>query len=133
MIARIRLVLALVMIAPALMAQTPARAADLPRLKASVTVTRDTVRIGDLIENAGAQSDIAIFRAPDPGSTGSVPAERVLDAARQHNLLLVDTAGVDDVQVTRVSRAIGRADIERRIVRTFAQYFNSGDPARFAI
>jgi flagella basal body P-ring formation protein FlgA len=107
--------------------------ASVPRLKSFVTVTRDIVRIGDFVENAGAVSDIAVFRSPDPGSTGSVPAERVLEAVRAHNLLLIDSAGVTDVEVTRVSRAIVRAEIERRIVRAFATHFTSGEAGRFAV
>jgi flagellar basal body P-ring formation protein FlgA len=132
MITRILLGLSLVLIATALFAQTPDKN-SLPRLKSSVTVVRDVVRIGDLIENAGPVSDIAVFRAPDAGSTGSVPTERVLEAVRAHNLLIVDSAGVTDVEVTRVSRAIGRTDIERRIVRTFASHFSSGEAGRFAV
>jgi flagella basal body P-ring formation protein FlgA len=133
MIARILLGLGLILVAPAAWAQSLDRIAELPRLKSTVTVARDTVRIGDLIENAGPLSDIAIFRAPDPGSTGSVSAERVLEVVRAHNLLLVNSSGVSDVEVTRVSRAIRRSEIEARIVRAFAAQFTSGDPSRFAV
>ena len=82
MIARILLVLGLALIAPALAAQPLPRMDEMPRLKPVARVAHDVVRIGDLIENAGAVSDIAIFRAPDPGTTGTVSAERVLEAAR---------------------------------------------------
>lgn len=134
MMSRILLLITLLLIAPALLAQSPDRVSDLPRLKPAVTVTRDVVRIGDLIDNAGPLSDIAIFRAPDPGSTGMVSAERVLEAVRQHNLLLVDARGIADIEVTRVSRAIRRAEIEARIVRAFAPQFPAGgDAGRFAI
>jgi flagella basal body P-ring formation protein FlgA len=126
------LLLALMAGLPAL-AQAPERNSDIARLKSAVTVTRDVVRIGDLIDNAGAMSDIAIFRAPDPGSTGTISAERVLEAARTHNLLMIDTADIADVEVTRISRAIPRPEIEQRIVRTFASQFPPGDPARFAV
>ncbi len=124
---------ALLLLAFALSAAGGAGARDLPRLKPAVTVTGDIVRIGDLIENAGAVADVAIFRAPDPGSTGTVSADRVLEAVRVHDLLLVDTTGVADVAVTRVSRAIARADIEQRVVRAFAAQFGRGDPGRFAV
>jgi len=123
------LALALALVAAPALAQSADT--QMPRLKASATVTRDIVRIGDLIENAREMSDIAIFRAPDPGSTGSVSAERVLEAARAHDLLLVDTGGLREVEVTRVSRAITRPEIEERVVRTFASRFGSGDPGRF--
>ena len=37
-----------------------------PMLRANVVVTSDIVRIGDVIDNAGAAAAIAIYRAPDP-------------------------------------------------------------------
>jgi flagella basal body P-ring formation protein FlgA len=36
-----------------------------PVLRASVTVTGDVVRVGDVIDNAGSSAKIAIYRAPD--------------------------------------------------------------------
>ena len=54
-----------------------------PTLKAAATVTGDIVRIGDLVENAGAVAEVAIFRAPDLGQTGSVPVASVLDRVRE--------------------------------------------------
>lgn len=137
MIARILFRLCLMLLAATAATQTLAqvldRLADVPRLKSTVTVTRDTVRIGDLIENAGPLGDIAIFRAPDPGSSGTISTERVLDAVRQHNLLFVDADGISDVTVARVSRAIQRNEIEARIVRAFASQFRGGDLNRFAV
>ena len=40
----------------------------------------EIVRIGDLVENAGAAADVPMFRAPDLGQTGAVPVARVADA-----------------------------------------------------
>jgi flagella basal body P-ring formation protein FlgA len=96
----------------------PAEAGAPPRpvLKASATVDSDLVRIGDLVENAGAVADVPIFRAPDLGDTGSVPASRVLDAIRSHNLIGIGTNGITAISVTRAARAITRADIEALIV-----------------
>ena len=42
-----------------------------PVLRANVTVESDVVRIGDMIDNAGTSAQIAIYRAPDLGTTGS--------------------------------------------------------------
>ncbi len=42
------------------------------------------MRIGDLIEHAGIIAKVPIFRAPDLGSTGTVPAEAVVEAVRQY-------------------------------------------------
>jgi flagellar basal body P-ring formation protein FlgA len=91
-----------------------------PALRREVTVTGEIVRIGDLVENAGAVADVAIFRAPDLGQTGSVPAASVRDAVRPHHIISLDTRGLAAVQVTRASRAIAQKDIEARLVRALA-------------
>jgi flagellar basal body P-ring formation protein FlgA len=114
--------------APAPATPAPAPLADVseppkpegPALKHDVTVIGELVRIGDLIDNAGAVADVAIFRAPDLGQTGSVPAARVLDAVRPHHLLWVNTRGLDEVLVTRASRTIGAKELEARLLRALA-------------
>ncbi len=91
-----------------------------PTLKAEATIVGDIVRIGDLVENAGAVADVAIFRAPDLGQTGSVPAGRVIDAVLPHQIIGLDTRGLAEVVVTRASRPITAKDIEARILRALA-------------
>ena len=108
--------------APAL-AQSPYA---VPRLKAQVVVAGDIVRVGDMIENAGLAADKPIFRAPDLGQTGSVPARAVLDAVRPFGLIAVDARGIVEVSVTHQSRVVPAADIEARIVATLAARHNVG-------
>jgi len=96
------------------------------RLKAEATVSGDIVRIGDLVENAGASSNTPIFRAPDLGQTGAVPARQVLDAVRPYGLIAVDLRGLSEVSVTRASRVIAVDDVEARIVRALTGRFNLG-------
>ncbi len=48
-------------------AQTRDEIIATPVLRASVTVSGDIVRIGDVIDNAGSAAQIAIYRAPDLG------------------------------------------------------------------
>src|SRR5205807_2709469 len=88
-----------------------------PALKRAVMVKGEIVRIGDLIENAGAVTDVAIFRAPDLGQTGSVPAVRVIEAVRGHHIIALDTRGLEEVLVTRASRAVDGREIEARLLR----------------
>jgi flagella basal body P-ring formation protein FlgA len=92
-----------------------------PVLKRSVTVSGDVVRIGDLIDNAGAAASIAIFRAPDFGTTGSVSAAQVVQAARAHAVIGIDTSGASDVLVTRAGRAVTTKDVEARVAQTVAR------------
>ena len=92
----------------------PASAA--PALKPAVTVTGDIVRIGDLVENAGAVAEVPIFRAPDLGQTGNVAVASVLDAVRGQHLVGLDTRGLSQIAVTHAGRAITSKDIETRIL-----------------
>ena len=71
-----------------------------PALKREVIVTGELVRIGDLVENAGAVAEVAIFRAPDLGQTGGVSARRIAEAVRAHQIIGLDTRGIEEVAVT---------------------------------
>ena len=75
-------------------------------LRASVTVASDVVRIGDMIDNAGTAAQIAIYRAPDLGTTGSLPTAQVLAALQAHQVIGVDTRDIKAVSVTRLSRTL---------------------------
>src|SRR5262245_43596309 len=58
-----------------------------PAIKPAVTINGEFVRIGDLVENAGAAANVAIFRAPDLGETGRVAVERVMEALLPHEII----------------------------------------------
>ena len=91
-----------------------------PRLRSEVTVSGEIVRIDDLVENAGMAGNKPIFRAPDLGQTGTVPARQILDAVRPYGLIAVDLRGLSEVSVTRAGRMIasrtaqGRAAMAKR-------------------
>src|SRR5258707_12910912 len=77
-----------------------------PLLKSSAIVTGDIVRVGDLVEHAGIIANVAIFRAPDLGFTGNVPASAVIEAVRAHALVGLDTGGINEVAGERAGRAV---------------------------
>jgi flagellar basal body P-ring formation protein FlgA len=104
-----------------------------PTLKSEAVVTSDIVRIGDLVENAGEAAEVAIFRAPDVGQTGSVPASRVLDAVLPHRVIGLDTRGLAEVVVTRASRQITGKDMEARILRALAGQSGLSDAANLSV
>ena len=116
----------LVLTAPAAAQITGSLGPASPALKRSVTVSADLVRIGDLIENAGVAAQVAIFRAPDLGTAGTVPAAQVLQAARAHSVIGVDAGGVAEVLVTRASRVITAKDVETIIARAIAEKLGVG-------
>jgi flagella basal body P-ring formation protein FlgA len=91
-----------------------------PTLKPTVTIVGEIVRIGDLVENAGAAANVPIFRAPDLGQTGRVAVERVIEAVLPHEIVNMETRGLTDVVVTRASTTITAKDIETRITQALA-------------
>src|SRR3954462_13693212 len=118
MIARTFLIaIALLAASTAAVAQTRDDIIATPALRASVTVTGDLVRIGDVIDNAGSAAQIAIYRAPDLGTTGSPPGAQVLNTLRAHQVIGVDSRDLKEISVTRLARALEGKDIELQIVR----------------
>src|SRR5262249_1666566 len=110
------LLLAGLFIAGLAFAATAARAGDdtvaPPVLRAKVSVASDVVRIGDVVDNAGALSHIAIYRAPDLGTTGSLPVAQVVNALRAQGVIGVDTRDIKQVMVTRQARTVEVKAIE---------------------
>lgn len=104
-----------------------------PALRANVTVTGDIVRIGDLIEHAGAVADVPIFRAPDLGTRGAVPTERVVEAIRPHQLISIDTRGISEVVVTHASRTITTQEISARIAKALESQYGLGEARDIAV
>jgi flagellar basal body P-ring formation protein FlgA len=99
-----------------------------PALRASVTVQSDLVRIGDLVANAGPVGNVAIFRAPDLGTTGAVSTDRIVDAIRPYQLIDIDTGGLAEVTVTRASRAIALKEISDCIAGALSRQYRLGAP-----
>jgi flagella basal body P-ring formation protein FlgA len=103
------------------------------KLKELVTVTAEVVRIGDLIENPGAAASVAVFRAPDLGHTGTVEVARIAEALKAHEIGELDTRGLSEVVVTRLSRVITGKDVEERVARALAGQYGFGDVRNLAI
>src|SRR5262249_44949114 len=126
------------LIAAALLALVPGAAAQnkvfdrsdiiaAPVLRANVVVTSDIVRIGDVIDNAGASGRIAIYRAPDPGTTGTLPVAQVISALRAHQVIGVDTRDLREISVTRQARSFDTSDIEQAVARALERRKGLGD------
>jgi len=104
-----------------------AQAEDLrPVLKAHATVSGEVVKIGDLVDNAGIVAKVAIFRAPDLGSTGTVPTDAIVQAVSRHALIGLDTAGITDVTVTRPARTIPAKEIEEAVAQALSDQYQLG-------
>jgi flagellar basal body P-ring formation protein FlgA len=104
-----------------------------PKLRANITVNSDLVRIGDLVENAGAVADVPIFRSPDLGTTGAVSTEAVIAAIRPYQLIDINTGGLSEVTVTRASRIIGPQEVSARIEQALASQYGLGKAQKIAL
>src|SRR5258708_4003260 len=103
--------------ASAAFAQSDDDALAPPVLRANVNVSGDVVRIGDVIDNAGSAAQIAIYRAPDLGTTGTLPTAQVLTALRAHQVIGVDTRDLKEISVTRLARTLDSKDIALQVAR----------------
>jgi flagella basal body P-ring formation protein FlgA len=104
-----------------------------PSLRASITVADDVVRIGDVIDNAGTAAQIAIYRAPDLGTTGSIPTAQVISALRAHQVIGVDTRDLREISVTRLARTLDAKDIESQVARALEHRGGLGDAANLSL
>jgi flagellar basal body P-ring formation protein FlgA len=104
-----------------------------PVLRATVTVESDIVRIGDVIDNAGTSAQIAIYRAPDLGTTGSLPTAQVIAALQAHQVIGVDTRDIKAVSVTRLSRAFEGKEIEAAVAHTLEHRNGLGNAANLSL
>src|SRR3984893_676702 len=128
------------LLATALLAATvvPAFAQDedviaAPVLRASVSVSSDVVRIGDVVDNAGTAAQIAIYRAPDLGTTGSLATAQVLAALRAHQVIGVSTRDLKAISVTRLARTLDARDIELQVARALERRSGLGDAANLSL
>jgi flagella basal body P-ring formation protein FlgA len=122
--------------APVAVAQSRFEQADIiaaPALRANVQVSSDIVRIGDLIDNAGSAAQIAIYRAPDLGTTGSLPVPQVINTLRAHQVIGVDTRDLKEISVTRLARAIDGKDIEAQVGRALERKNGLGEAANLSL
>jgi flagella basal body P-ring formation protein FlgA len=104
-----------------------------PVLRANVTVESDVVRIGDVIDNAGTASLIAIYRAPDLGTTGSLPTAQVITALQAHKVIGVDTRDIKAVSVTRLARTLEGKEIESHVAHALEHRKGLGDAANLSL
>jgi flagellar basal body P-ring formation protein FlgA len=114
-------------------AQASENAIAAPVLRANVTVESDVVRIGDMIDNAGSEALIAIYRAPDLGTTGSLPTAQVIAALQAHRVIGVNTRDIREVSITRLARTIEGKEIESQVARALEHRRGLGDAANLSL
>jgi len=104
-----------------------------PVLRAAVNVTGDIVRVGDLIDNAGVAAGIAVYRAPDLGTTGVLPAAQVVATLRNHQVIGIDVRDIKEVAVTRLARIIDAKEISTAVAQALEHRNGLGDAASLSV
>jgi flagella basal body P-ring formation protein FlgA len=112
----------------------PAAAADArPVLRLEVAVSGEVVKLGDLFQHAGRFADVPVFRSPDPGHTGQVPAWRIIEAARRVGLEPETGDRNREVSITRDARILPLAEMEERIATALASSLGLTDSNRIQV
>jgi flagellar basal body P-ring formation protein FlgA len=104
-----------------------------PVLRANVAVAGELVRIGDVIDNAGSSAKIAIYRAPELGTTGTLSTAQVLSALRAHQVIGVDTRDLREISVTRLARTLLPREIELAVAAALEHRNGLGDAANLSL
>uniref|UniRef100_UPI003BA91D30 flagellar basal body P-ring formation chaperone FlgA n=1 Tax=Stappia sp. TaxID=1870903 RepID=UPI003BA91D30 len=84
-------------------------------LRSEVRVVGPVVTIGDFFSEAGTHAATPLFRAPDLGTRGNVPASLVVERARAAGFGDATTDGLRSVSVERLAVTIGITDIEEAV------------------
>lgn len=104
-----------------------------PALRAEVTVTGDLVRIGDILEHAGAAASQPVFKAPELGASGTIQVHRVTEALRAHGIVIFDTRNLTEVLVSRASRSVTLSDLGRAIAEAAARRYEIANASDLAV
>jgi flagella basal body P-ring formation protein FlgA len=104
-----------------------------PSLRASAVISSDVVRIGDLVDNAGSAAQIAIYRAPDLGTTGTLRTAQLIETLRANEVIGVDTHNLKEITITRASRALPAKDVEQQVAKALAHRGGLGEAANLSL
>lgn len=91
-----------------------------PILRSDVTVVSEIVTVGDMFDDAGALAEAALFRAPLPGTTGSVGIAAIRAAAHSVGLTEFGSDGIRQVRVGRVGTIVDEAMLTELIAADLA-------------
>lgn len=82
-----------------------------PVLKADIVVSAPIVTVGDMFDAAGAAAELALFRAPDLGTSGTVNITAISAALERVGIADFDSSGLDAIRVTRAATIIDEATL----------------------
>jgi flagella basal body P-ring formation protein FlgA len=91
-----------------------------PMLLPSATVSGDTIHIGDIFRDAGAQASDPVAPAPAPGTRVTYNAAWLGAIAREHHLAWQPSSQFDQTSIERASRVIDADAVGQRILASVA-------------
>jgi flagella basal body P-ring formation protein FlgA len=106
--------------AAVVLAVAPGAAFAETMLLPSVTVSGDTIHIGDIFRDAGTSASDPIAPAPAPGTRVSYNAAWLGAVAREHHLTWQPSSQFDQTSVERASRIIDADAVGQRILTALA-------------
>ena len=92
-----------------------------PALKGDITVTAGVITVGDMFDEPGLAAENALFRAPQPGTTGTVSLRDIRSAAARIGIETFGTRGLDAIRVTRAATVIDQLDLADLITADLRQ------------
>lgn len=92
-----------------------------PVLRSEVHTLSEIVTVGDFYSNAGSIASKPLFRSPDLGTQGTVPAQSVAERARAAGLTEAATDGLRFVTVHRRAEVFDRARLSSLVADTLVQ------------
>ena len=92
-----------------------------PVLRSQVMTLSDIVTVGDFYSDAGAHAAKPLFRSPDMGTSGNVPANLVAERARAAGLTTAGTDGLRTVVVHRGATELGRDQLANLVRKTLGR------------
>lgn len=115
------------------LANSMAAANERPVLRSQVMTLSEIVTIGDFYSNAGLLSSKPLFRSPDLGTSGNVPAALVAERAKAAGLEMAGTDGLRSVVVHRGATRLDRSQLAG-LVRNALTESNAGiDPSQLEV
>lgn len=97
-----------------------AAAANAAELRPAVSVTGDTVTLGDLFDDAGDAAAVIISNAPAPGTRAEISVSRISLAARRNGVAWRNDAGLTYVVVARTGTQVPDAEVAGAISAAIA-------------
>ncbi len=107
-------------LATALASVSPSLAFADTMLLPNVTVTGDTIHIGDIFRDAGPHANDPVAPAPAPGTRLTFNAAWLGSVAREHHLTWQPNSEFDQTSVQRASRTIDADTVGQRILAAVA-------------